>query len=88
MKNFLSLFLAVTAILIALPTANAQKLSSASCQNLPSESQLRQLLVQAQNVNKPIGGLFDGMRMWAVSDLNATELGELRRLLQAKAVGG
>jgi len=65
MKNFLSLFLAVTAILIALPTANAQKLSSASCQNLPSESQLRQLLVQAQNVNKPIGGLFDGMRMWA-----------------------
>jgi anti-sigma factor RsiW len=30
----------------------------------------------------------DGMRMWAVSDLNATELGELRRLMQGKAVGG
>jgi anti-sigma factor RsiW len=30
----------------------------------------------------------DGMRMWAVSDLNATELDQLHRLLQAKAVAG
>src|SRR5215510_15132314 len=41
---------------------NAQK--GVGCQDLPSESQLRQLLVQAQNVNKPIGGLFEGKRMW------------------------
>lgn len=45
-------------------TVNAQKAPSPSCQNLPTESQLRQLLVQAQNVNKPIGGLFNGERMW------------------------
>ena len=65
MKNFLSLFVAASAILIALTTANAQKLTAGGCQNLPSESQLRQLLVQAQDVNKPIGGLFEGKRMWA-----------------------
>jgi uncharacterized protein GlcG (DUF336 family) len=65
MKRILSLFVAASAILIALTTANAQKLSTAGCQNLPSESQLRQLLVQAQNVNKPIGGLFEGTLMWA-----------------------
>ena len=53
MKRFLSLFVAASAILIALTTANAQKpaaAGAAGCQNLPSESQLRQLLVQAQNV--------------------------------------
>ena len=54
--------------LTALPqlsmTTNAEKLGGAGCENLPSESQLRQLLVQAQNVNKPIGGLFEGTRMW------------------------
>jgi uncharacterized protein GlcG (DUF336 family) len=65
MKRFLSLFVAASAILIALTTANAQKTSAPGCQNLPSESQLRQLLVQAQNVNKPIGGLFEGTLMWA-----------------------
>jgi uncharacterized protein GlcG (DUF336 family) len=65
MKRFLSLFVAASAILIALTTANAQKTSALGCQNLPSESQLRQLLVQAQNVNKPIGGLFEGTLMWA-----------------------
>jgi uncharacterized protein GlcG (DUF336 family) len=65
MKRFVSLFISVFAILIAITTANAQKTPAAGCQNLPSESQLRQLLVQAQDVNKPIGGLFDGKRMWA-----------------------
>src|SRR3954454_2024033 len=65
MKNFLSLFIAACAILIALATANAQKPTAGGCQNVPSESQLRQLLVQAQNLNKPIGGLFEGVRMWA-----------------------
>ena len=53
--------------LITLPqlitTTNAEKVS-AGCENLPSASQLRQLLVQAQNVNKPIGGLFQGEKMW------------------------
>lgn len=56
---------AVFLALVIVTTANAQKVSGAGCQNLPSESQLRQLLVQAQNVNKPIGGLFDGAKMWA-----------------------
>lgn len=65
MKRILSLLVAASATLIALTTTNAQKSSSAGCQNLPSESQLRQLLVQAQNVNKPIGGLFEGTLMWA-----------------------
>jgi len=65
MKNFLSLFIAACAILIALATANAQKPTAGGCQNVPSETQLRQLLVQAQNLNKPIGGLFEGVRMWA-----------------------
>ena len=45
-------------------TADAQKPSAPGCQNLPSESQLRQLLIQAPNINKPIGGLFGGTRMW------------------------
>jgi len=63
MKRILSLFVAAAATLICLTTATAQKTSN--CQNLPSEAQLRQLLVQAQNVNKPIGGLFEGTRMWA-----------------------
>ena len=73
MKRTLSI--AVTALatltfagLLALPqlntTTNAEKLVS-GCEDLPSESQLRQLLVQAQDVNKPIGGLFAGTRMWA-----------------------
>ena len=65
MKRIVSLFVAASATLIALTTANAQKATAPGCQNLPSESQLRQLLVQAQNVNKPIGGLFEGTRMWA-----------------------
>ena len=65
MKRFLSLFVAACATLIAVTTANAQKATAAGCQNLPSESQLRQLLSQAQNINKPIGGLFEGARMWA-----------------------
>ena len=65
MKRFLSLFVSVFAMFIVVTTADAQKTTTPACQNLPSESQLRQLLVQAQDVNKPIGGLFDGKRMWA-----------------------
>jgi uncharacterized protein GlcG (DUF336 family) len=66
MKRILSIFIN-TAVLIVLgvTTGSAQKVIGAGCQNLPSESQLRQLLVQAQDVNKPIGGLFEGKKMWA-----------------------
>ena len=38
--------------------------ASANCQNLPTAAQLHDFLIQAQNVNKPIGGLFQGTRMW------------------------
>ena len=66
MKRTLSLFITAAALVaLAATTTNAQKVSIPGCQQLPSESQLRQLLVQAQNVNKPIGGLFDGAKMWA-----------------------
>src|SRR4029453_17884939 len=65
MKRIVSLVVAAAATLIALTTANAQKAITPGCQNLPSESQLRQLLVQAANVKKPIGGLFEGTLMWA-----------------------
>ena len=55
---------AVTALPQKAAQANAGKSGAGGCQNLPSEAQLRQLLVSAQNVNKPIGGLFEGTRMW------------------------
>ena len=35
-----------------------------NCSGLPSAAQLKTLLVAAQNVQKPIGGLFEGTRMW------------------------
>lgn len=63
--HLITITAAVILALVIVTTANAQKVSGAGCQNLPSESQLRQLLVQAQNVNKPIGGLFEGVKMWA-----------------------
>lgn len=63
--QFLTISAAAILAILTVTTANAQKVIGAGCQNLPSESQLRQLLVQAQNVNKPIGGLFDGAKMWA-----------------------
>ena len=63
--HLITITTAVILALVIVTTANAQKVSGAGCQNLPSESQLRQLLVQAQNVNKPIGGLFEGVKMWA-----------------------
>lgn len=44
--------------------AKAEKSGASNCQNLPSAAQLRQFLIAAQNVNKPIGGLFEGTRMW------------------------
>jgi uncharacterized protein GlcG (DUF336 family) len=65
MKRIVTLSLAACATLFALTTAYAQKPNATGCHNLPSESQLRQLLIQAQDVNKPIGGLFEGTRMWA-----------------------
>jgi uncharacterized protein GlcG (DUF336 family) len=72
MKRILSTIFA-TAALALLTVATLPQLtapvnadeSSGACHNLPSASQLRQLLVQAQNINKPIGGLFEGTRMWA-----------------------
>jgi uncharacterized protein GlcG (DUF336 family) len=39
--------------------------ANASCAGLPSASQLRQLLTDAAQTDKPIGGLFEGLRMWA-----------------------
>lgn len=66
MKRTLSILITAAAVVaLVATTTNAQKVSVAGCQHVPSESQLRQLLVQAQNVNKPIGGLFDGAKMWA-----------------------
>jgi len=71
MKRILSIAVAVTATLILTTlSAFAQQatpaaFSNGGCQNLPSATRLRQLLLQAQNVNKPIGGLFEGTRMWA-----------------------
>ena len=56
---------AVTALAQQATTPNAEKSNNGKCHNLPSASRLRQLLFQAQNVNKPIGGLFEGTRMWA-----------------------
>ena len=65
MKRTLAILIS-TAVLVVLAVMNvsAQKVAGAGCQNLPNESQLRQLLVQAQDVNKPIGGLFEGKKMW------------------------
>ena len=69
--KILSLTFSATAILallvlIAPETATPVKAAKGTnCQNLPSEAQLRQLLIQAQSVNTPIGGLFQGTRMWA-----------------------
>jgi uncharacterized protein GlcG (DUF336 family) len=74
MKRIISIGFTVTAALIltALATLpqqaappNVATFSGGGCQSLPSASRLRQLLLQAQNVNKPIGGLFEGTRMWA-----------------------
>jgi len=66
-----TLFFVVAAIaalalagLTILPQQTRAEKSTAGCENLPSASELRQLLVQSQNVNKPIGGLFQGTRMW------------------------
>jgi uncharacterized protein GlcG (DUF336 family) len=73
MKRIIALVVTAGAVLavaafMAFPqletTVNAEK-SAGNCQNLPSAARLKQLLVQAQNVNKPIGGLFEGERMWA-----------------------
>ena len=65
MKRTISILITAAALVaLAAITTDAQKVA-AGCQNLPSESQLRQLLVQAQEVNKPIGGLFQGTKMWA-----------------------
>jgi len=71
MKRILSILVTLAATLILTfmtlpqltPPAKA-KLAAGNCQNLPSANQLRQLLIQAQSVNRPIGGLFQGTRMW------------------------
>jgi len=57
-------FAAITVPAQTASPTNAGKSGAGNCQNLPSAAQLRQLLVAAQNVNKPIGGLFEGTRMW------------------------
>jgi uncharacterized protein GlcG (DUF336 family) len=36
-----------------------------NCEGLPSSSELRKLLNDAAQTDKPIGGLFEGTRMWA-----------------------
>lgn len=38
---------------------------NASCAGLPTAAQLHQLLIDAAQADKPIGGLFEGTRMWA-----------------------
>ena len=50
--------------LLSQSTAPASASQPDGCQNLPSAAQLRQLLIQSQSVNTPIGGLFQGTRMW------------------------
>ena len=73
MKRTLSIIVAAAAsvalaALTALPQLAAPAHASmfaGGCQNLPSAAQLRQFLIQAKDVNKPIGGLFEGTRMWA-----------------------
>lgn len=57
-------FAALTVLAQTASPAKAGKAAAGNCQNLPSAAQLRQHLVAAQNVNKPIGGLFEGTRMW------------------------
>ena len=54
----------VSVLVLALTALKVAEAAPANCQNLPSETQLRQLLIQAQTVNTPIGGLFQGTRMW------------------------
>jgi hypothetical protein len=49
--------------LAAMPAA-AEDGHSPNCGGLPSSSELRQLLNQAAQTDKPIGGLFEGTRMW------------------------
>ena len=44
---------------------SASPMTAASCANLPSSSQLRQYLKSAATTQTPIGGLFEGTRMWA-----------------------
>jgi uncharacterized protein GlcG (DUF336 family) len=71
MNRALSIFIMTSAMLtFASLTAMSQvagpnaQTNGGACQSLPSALQLRQFLIQAQNVNKPIGGLFEGTRMW------------------------
>src|SRR4030095_12708439 len=56
----------IAAVIATVPrlTAPAHAAKPANCQNLLSAAELRQFLIQAQDVNKPIGGLFEGRRMW------------------------
>src|SRR4029453_4598615 len=58
-------------------TVNAQKAPSPSCQNLPTESQLRQPLVQAQKVNKPIADCSMGN---ACGEQSSTAMGQFALL--------
>jgi uncharacterized protein GlcG (DUF336 family) len=64
---FVSATIALALLIFVAPNTvpRAKATGTANCQNLPSEAQLRQLLVQAQSVNTPIGGLFNGTKMWA-----------------------
>src|SRR4030095_1996851 len=56
----------VTAVVAIMPdTAAPVHAKPGNCQGLLSAAELRQLLIQAKDVNKPIGGLFQGTRMWA-----------------------
>jgi uncharacterized protein GlcG (DUF336 family) len=67
MKRNLPLVFSILTILVLVTSAfaNPDRPRRDGCEILPSENQLRQLLQQAQHVNKPIGGLFEGTRMWA-----------------------
>jgi uncharacterized protein GlcG (DUF336 family) len=51
-------------VLPAAGQGNSGRGSSASCRDVPSESELRKLLAEAPNAGGDAGGLFHGTRMW------------------------
>src|SRR3954466_2156893 len=51
--------------LVAMPAfADDGPSGSPNCAGLPTSSELRRLLNEAAQIDKPIGGLFEGTRMW------------------------
>src|SRR5689334_19683400 len=60
-----SLCMMVICGLAAMPAfADDGQNGSPNCAGLPTSSELRRLLNAAADTDKPIGGLFEGTRMW------------------------